>query len=125
MTTEVNPPLGALSQARLNTIQDQQNFLRDLLIFLNQLWTRTGGSSDLIADLEVTQVAEDGGNRSTRHLKDDIYEVETRLADLKRSHRCLEQAIYELQGIIGQTKSQNRTTEQKVNELEERLDSGT
>ena len=116
MVNKVNPPTAVLGRLGLP---------RELLTVLDQMWIKMGAGVDIISDMEVTQVTEDGGNRAYRQYRDDIYELETRLADLKRNQRKLEQVVFSLQELLERSKATNRLSEQKINELTERLDSGT
>lgn len=113
--SKTSPPIASLSGLGLP---------QPLLIFLNQLWIRSGGNVDLIAEVEATQVAEDGGNRTHRCYRDEIDALEGELAQLKRQNRNLENMVLELTDCISQSKNTNRLIEQKLNELTERYDSG-
>lgn len=95
-----------------------------LIDVLDQLWTRTGGSTDLIEDLGVSQTTEDGGNRTYRRYEDDIHEIYGQLTEIKRQNRHLEQMVFELSEIIGQLHRQNRRLEQELNEIIQRVDNG-
>lgn len=89
-----------------------------------QLRERTGGGVDLVADIGVQQVTEDGGNRTYRRFLDDIDDINGRITLLKRQNRNLENEIAEIKSLLLQTKSASRLAEQKINELESRIDSG-
>lgn len=133
---------------------ETRGYFEYLNIFLHDLWTRTGGPVNVVENIEVTQVTEDGGNRTNRFLIDDIQRLEDRINEIKRrdnaqeidcikeqlelirmprhresdpepERRAPKQDHSELYELIAQLKRQNRTLENKVNELEERLDSGT
>lgn len=115
MTNKATPPIASLASKGLPP---------ELLVVLNQLYIRTGGPNDTISDIEVTQIAEDGGNRSYRRHRDEIQSLNGDIAQLKRLNRTLEQIVYELVDMCNQTKRQNKLTEQKLTELIERYDSG-
>lgn len=115
MTNKANPPIASLSGLGLP---------QPLLTFLNQLWIRTGGSTDIIADIEVSQTGEDGGNRTYRRYQDEIEELRSLVSEQKRHSRNLEQQIFILTEMIDQAKTRNRTLEQNLNEIIERVDAG-
>ena len=119
--TTVNPPTHQIINADL-TSREGKKQLADLV---NQLYVRTGGSTDLIQDLEVSQTGEDGGNRTYRRFRDEIDDLYSHIVQLKKQNRALEQALFEVCDRLDQTKRINRSTEQKVNEIIERVDSGT
>lgn len=112
----------------------------------NDIWLRTGGGVDKIEDIEVTQVGEDGGNRTQRRVRDELDEMRDNLAQVKRQNRVLEQSLHDaIDSIekvsrrsrlaeqllndaletISQIKRNSRLTEQKIIELTERHDNGT
>lgn len=143
MTTDVNPPIGALSDLKIDL--NSQQGRKQLLIFLNQLWLRTGGGTDLIADIGGAQTTQDGGNRSLirryrdqideiaglhqesrrpKRYEDDIAVLGDQIAQLKRQKTGFENLVNDLSGVIATLKKQNRTLENKLNELETRIDSG-
>lgn len=113
-------------------------YLTDLFVVLD------GGNA--IENIEVQQVAEDGGNRTQRRVRDEIDEISNNLAQVKRQNRVLEQSLHgAIESIekvsrrsrqaeqslndaletISQTKRSSRLTEQKITELTERHDDGT
>lgn len=108
----------------------------------HQIWLRTGGSEDFVADTEATVVSNDGGNRTNRFLRDeidnlwshilenkkkdyksDIDELRDMFYDLKRSVRPVDTSFLENQ--IADLKRQNSFLRQLVYEIIERYDSGT
>ena len=121
MTVDVNPPIGVLTTADLTTSQGRQV----LIAILDQLFRRTGGGTDLIANLEVSQTSENGGNRTYRRWEDEIHDLKGQVVECKRQNRHLEQQIYELNDALSKAKRDNRRQEQELNEIIERLDSGT
>lgn len=115
MTNKANPPIASLSGLNLPPA---------LLQFLNQLWIRTGGSVDLISDIEASQTGEDGGNRTYRRFRDEIDDLQGMIAEQKRYSRSLEQQVLDLIDVVHQAKTRNRTLEQQLNEIIERVDAG-
>lgn len=140
--------------SELKNNPETRGYFEYLNMFLHDLWTRTGGPVNVVENIEVTQVTEDGGNRTSRFLIDDIQRLEDRINELRRRdntqeidyikeqlelirmprhresdpepvRRVPKKDQSELYELIAQLKRQNRTLENKVNELEERLDSGT
>ena len=121
MTNKVNPPIAALSTADFSTPQGK----RALIDVINQVYQRIGGPVDVIADIEVQQTGEDGGNRTYRRFRDEIDDLHGQIAEQKRHARNLEQQIFMLVEMVDQAKTRNRTLEQELNEIIERVDSGT
>jgi predicted RNase H-like nuclease (RuvC/YqgF family) len=100
-------------------------FIRELLEILNQSRSRTGGDNDTVADLELINTLNDGGNRTYRRYNDEIQELSNQLSEIKRKNRSLEQKIDLLEESFDRQRRAIRTAEQNVNELTERYDSGT
>ena len=92
---------------------------------IRQLRDRTGGDVDVIQNIEVFQVTEDGGNRSNRFLIDRVSELENVASEAKRQNRQMMQMVHDLSETIGHQRRQLRLAEQKINELTERYDSGS
>lgn len=143
--TQVDPRLYPIPK-ELQQNPVTRKYFEDLERFLHDVWARTGGGIDVIADIEVQQVGEDGGNRTQRRVRDELDEIRDNLAQVKRQNRVLEQAlnsaIDSIEKVsrrsrlseqllndalekISQTKRNSRLTEQKIVELTERHDNGT
>lgn len=118
---KVNPFIAPIPQ-KFMADPELRGYFEYLTQFLHDLLQRTGGGNDDIADLELTVVSQDGGNRTYRFLEDEIQDLKASIAELKRKNQRL---IDELQLSQEPIKRNTRTLEQKINELEERIDSGT
>lgn len=58
--------------------------LEHIFDVLRQSRTRTGGDEDLVADIEVAAVSEDGGNRSNRFIRDEVDNLHSLVVEKKR-----------------------------------------
>lgn len=75
-------------------------FIRDILTRLDQTRERVGGDIDEIANIEVSIVAQDGGNRSmTRRYNDDIERLDSHVTNIKKP-KDFSPAIENLQAQI-------------------------
>jgi uncharacterized coiled-coil DUF342 family protein len=94
-------------------------FIRDLLTLIDQTRERTGGDTDEVSNIEVSIVAQDGGNRSmTRRYNDDIERLDSHVTTAKRL-KDFTPAIEHLQSqISGIKKAKDYSTDiQSLNDL--------
>lgn len=82
--------------------------------FLHDLWVRSGGPVDQVADTEAALVTGNGENRGYRRFEDMITDLEGRVTEAKRNTKSCEQICHELGEKI-EAKSR------KINELEARI----
>lgn len=138
---KVDPFIHPIPKA-LQTDRESRAFFEYLVRWCHDIWQRSGGATDTIENTEAAVVANDGGNRSTRYIKDEIANLWSHIAENKTKDpraeiqrlderidtlktRSNRDEIDMLYNLIADLKRQNRTLTQLVNELTERIDSGT
>lgn len=114
--TTVDPLLIPIP-AKIRNDKDLRPFFESLIDIIRQIRDRTGGSVDKIENIEVTQVLEDGGNRNSRFIVDDIAHLQSQIDSLKRSNRALQSEVYESRCEISSVKRERNKLIDQVHEL--------
>jgi hypothetical protein len=89
---------------------EKGEFLRTVLERLYGLRERTGGDDDVIQNIEITQVTQDGGNRTYRRYRDELDELQSQIVELKKTNRYRDDIDY-LQSQISEIKKGYRFDE--------------
>ena len=103
--------------SKIRQDRDLRPFFEALVDIIRQIRDRTGGAVDKIENIEVTQVLEDGGNRNSRFIVDDISHLQSQIDSLKRSNRALQNELYDAKCEISSVKRERNKLIDQVHEL--------